>query len=499
MNRLRNRDRLLSMKYSTIEACFSVPMLNLTLPNFPFVVAFAVKALGWQASSVGWMAALPHVCNCLQPLLLAGLARYFSTFQLLVLTFSLGALPWGLAAALPSLTNGRNAMFIGMLLLGTFASSVSSVTWSSAISEIVPERISGRYFARRNLIFGGWTLIAVMTAGQIVEWKGDSLLAFASVFCIAGMSRMMGLFFLTRMKFPPAVTERRSRGIAPVDLMSVLRNRNYLWLCAFVGLWGLLLNSAMPFYTVFLVDKLNLGIGTVVKLTTVASLGGLVALKSWGRLADRFGNRPVLQVLVFIWAVTAMAMWGLTRPGWIWHLYIGYFIVGAMTAGFQLTQFNLMLRLAPAALRPAYVAVFLAGTSLLTAFGPVLGGELLKLMPAQIGELFGKPVYSFHFLFVMAGFGCMLVTSLIQRVHEPAEQPVENVWREMRTMRTFNPMLSVLSVGELLLTPRGLVALGRRSLRSVRQQVKAIEDVGEEIVSGGREVLGRPSSKRDRE
>jgi hypothetical protein len=55
-------------------------------------------------------------------------------------------------------------------------------------------------------------------------------------------------------------------------------------------------------------------------------------------------------------------------------------------------------------------------------------------------------------------------------------------------------MLSVLSVGELLLTPRGLVALGRRSFRSVRQQVKAIEDVGEELATGGKELL-RPKRK----
>jgi hypothetical protein len=56
-------------------------------------------------------------------------------------------------------------------------------------------------------------------------------------------------------------------------------------------------------------------------------------------------------------------------------------------------------------------------------------------------------------------------------------------------MRSFNPMLSVLSVGELLLTPRGLVALARRSIRTVRQQVKALEEVGEEIVSGGKQAL----------
>jgi len=66
-------------------------------------------------------------------------------------------------------------------------------------------------------------------------------------------------------------------------------------------------------------------------------------------------------------------------------------------------------------------------------------------------------------------------------------------------MKNFNPMLSVLAVGELLLTPRGLFALGRRSLRSVRQQVKAIEEVGGEILAGSREVLSPPAALRKRD
>jgi hypothetical protein len=87
MDRLSHRDRLLSLKYSTIEACFSVPMLNLTLPLFPFVLAFAVTGLGWQAGAVGVMAALPHICNFQQPLLLAVLSKRFSNYGLLVLIF----------------------------------------------------------------------------------------------------------------------------------------------------------------------------------------------------------------------------------------------------------------------------------------------------------------------------------------------------------------------------------------------------------------------------
>jgi MFS family permease len=489
MDRLRHRDRLLSLKYSTMEACFSVPMLNLTLPSFPFVLAFAVKGLGWQAGAVGLMAALPHICNCLQPLLLALLSRRFSTYALLLLTFSLGATPWLLCPFFSVLGGSRDLMFSAVLLTATFASSIASVAWSSAISEIVPERLGGRYFARRNLIFGAWTLAAVMAAGHLAEWNGNSLRVFGWIFFAAGLSRLLGLFFLTRMKFPAAVKAKQSRAIALPDLLEVVRNRNYVWLCIFIGLWGLLLNSAMPFYTVFLVDRLGFGIGDVVLLSTVSSLGGLLTLKGWGRLCERFGNRPVLQLSAVIWAMTALVMWSLARPGWTWHLYSGYFVVGAMTAGFQMMQFNLMVRLAPGHLRAAYVAVFLALTSLLTAAGPILGGQLLRHAPLAVGHLFGLPILSYHLLFVLAAFGCVLSTHLIERVHEPAEQPLVAVWREMKTMRTFNPMLSVLSVGELLLTPRGLFALGQRSLRTVRQQVRALEDVGEEIVTGGREVL----------
>lgn len=493
VDRLRHRDQLLSLKYSTIEACFSVPFLNLTMPSFPFVLAFAVKGLGWQAGAVGLMAALPHVCNCLQPVLLAGLARRLSNLQLLVLTFCCGALPWAFAALLPALDAGRNALFMAMLLLATFANSVAAVAWSSAISEVVPERLGGRYFARRNLIFGAWTLLAVLVVGQIVEWHHDSLLAFCVVFCLAGLSRLLGLFFLTRMKFPKPVTQIRSRGIALPDLSLVLRDRNYVWLMAFIGLWGLLLNAAMPFYTVYLVDELSLGIGTVVKLTTLASLGGLVTLKGWGRLCERFGNRPVLQVAALLWAGTAMVMWACAGRNWLPSLILGYFVVGSATAGFQLVQFNLMVRLAPAALRPAYVAVFLAATSLLTAIGPVLGGAVLKALPRQLGHLAGKTILSYHALFVLAALGCLLITHLIERVREPAQQPLASVWREMKTMRSFNPMLSMLAVGELLLTPRGLLALARKSLRTVRQQVRALEDVGGELVDGGKEFLGPPA------
>ena len=94
MKPLRPRELLLSLKYCTIEACFSVPMLNLTLTQFPFVLGFAVAGLGWSAGAIGWLAAIHHLCNAIQPPVYWVLRRRFSLHRIMVLGFWFNSLPW---------------------------------------------------------------------------------------------------------------------------------------------------------------------------------------------------------------------------------------------------------------------------------------------------------------------------------------------------------------------------------------------------------------------
>src|SRR5437764_10654057 len=118
MNKLSHRKLVLSLKYSTIEACFSVPMLNLTTPSFPFVVAFVAQALHWQPMAIGLMTAVPYICNFVQPLLVTSLTGQLSQFRILVLTFILSALPWGIAGFMPWMHPATHySGFIGVLLV----------------------------------------------------------------------------------------------------------------------------------------------------------------------------------------------------------------------------------------------------------------------------------------------------------------------------------------------------------------------------------------------
>lgn len=492
MSRLRHRELLLSLKYSTIEASFSVPMLNLTMPSFPFVIAFAIMALGFGPAQVGLMAALPHACNLVQPPLATWLRGRWSLYQITSIAFLLSAAPWGLVAGLPWLAEShRGTAFAVLLVIATLANSLGSVAWSAAIAELVPPRLSGKFFGRRNLVFGFWTLLTVVVASRLADRGHNSLVTFGWIFAAAGLARLIGFLFLTRMKFPARVMQREPQ---PPDLREIIlpfQNPNYLLLALFIGSWGFLLNLAQPFYTGFLIQGLHRSVGDVGMLTAVAGVGGLLTLKSWGRLCDRFGSKPVLYVCALVWAITSLGCWALAGERFFWHLIFCYLVVGATTAGFQLCQFNLMLKLAPANKAP-YVAVFLALTSLLTAFGPLLGGAVLRWLPDQLGSFLGQSILDYHVLIAGSMVGCLLSVHLLEFVREEEAHDPEDVWRTLRRMSPFNPMLTLTSAAQLVLTPGGLLGLTRTSLRQLRRHAHQITDVGGEIVSGSREALRVP-------
>ena len=156
-----------------------------------------------------------------------------------------------------------------------------------------------------------------------------------------------------------------------------------------------------------------------------------------------------------------------------------------------------MLKLAPANKAP-YVAVFLALTSLLTAAGPLLGGLILKLLPDALGVFLGQTIRDYHLLIAGSMVGCLLSVHLLDFVREEAAHEPEEVWQTMRRMRPFNPMLTLTSAAQMVLTPGGLMGLTRNSWRQIRRHARILGTVGGEIVEGGKDVLKAPFDRDER-
>ncbi len=487
----RKRDLLLSLKNGTVESCFSVPMLNLTLTQFPFVIAFAVEGLGWRAGAIGWLAAIHHLCNAAQPPLMWFLRRRMSLRRIMILGFLINALPWASMVFLPWMGGLRDACFAGVVIVATLGNSLCAVAWSSAMGELVPLHLRGRYFGHRNMIFGFWTLLVVLAAGFFAEHYHNSLRVFACIFAVAAVMRLLGLYFLLRMKFPPAVHQPAAQKERLSDYVAVFRTPNYLWLLAFVGAWGFALNLGQPFYSVYILRELPLSIRDLTILTTLGSLGGLVMLPTWGILGDRFGSKPVMLMSSLLWAGTALPAWLVAGPHRYLHLYPMYFFVGAATAGFQLCQFNLMVKMIPARSTAPFISVFLAGISLMTALGPITGGQLLVHLPHDLGRFLGEPILRFHAVFVGSLALCLLATHALQQMQEPAERPVAELARVMRRMREFNPVLGLVALGEMVFTPRRLTLLAEQSMRRLRRQTADLAEIGEELAGASLGMLLR--------
>jgi len=484
---------MLSLKACTIESCFSVPMLNLTLGNFPFIIGFAVQALGWGDAGVGLLAAMPFICLFAQPPVMLFLQRFLSLKQIMAVTFVMNAVPWTLISVFPWLGSHRDWVFLVISFVSTLGNAVCGVAWSASMSEMVPLGIRGKFFGTRNLMFGFWTLVVVLAAGRIVDHYGNSFTVFGWIFSAAAGARMIGLHFLMTMKFPASVTERRPQASPLSTFTAVFQDRNFVRLLLFTGLFGMFLYLGWPFYSVYVLRELPLTMGDLTTLTTLSTLGGLVSLKTWGKLSDRFGNKPIMLTSALIWLLFAGVSWLFSSPKHYGHLYANYFLTGFMMAGFQqIGQFNLMIKMVPPENKSHYISVYFSFSNMLIALGPLLGGVILNWLPPDAGILFGQPLTRYHVLFVGSLALCLLTLHLLQTVREPAERSVRELVLVMRNMREFNPVLGMATIAEFMFTPRGLTRLAHVSLRTLRRQTNAVSDVGEELVEEGWRAIKQP-------
>jgi MFS family permease len=301
------------------------------------------------------------------------------------------------------------------------------------------------------------------------------------------------------MKFPPQVMASGQETDRLVEYVAVLRNRDYLLLVLFIGLWGLALNLGLPFYSVYILRELPLSMSGLTLLTTLGTLGGLLSLPTWGALSDRFGNKPVLMACAFLWAAVALLSWSFAGPHHYFHLFVNYFLVGGTTAGFQLCQFNLMVKMVPSRSKAPFISVFLAVTSLLTALGPIIGGRILMLLPHELGSFLGQPILRFHVVFLASLVLCLLTIHVLQLMKEPAERPLSELVRVMRTMREFNPAVGLVSIAHVMFTPRRLSRFAEESLRTLRRQTADLTEVGEELVDYSWRTLKQPFTSEESE
>ncbi|MEO1237021.1 MAG: MFS transporter [Planctomycetota bacterium] len=347
-----------------------------------FLVALALQ-LGASNATIGLLAAIGPATQVLQipavfvvdrlrrrKLLVVGCSVVGRTGLL-----SLAFVPWVLPEEV------RVPALLGVLGVYFGLGSVAGCAWNSWMRDFVPGDVMGRFFGRRlavsTAIGAGLTLLAGLYVDAMERRFGMELVALTSVLVAGGVAGLVAVAVQSRIPEPRMRPAEGERGLLTV-LGEPFRDKGFRPLLVFLGSWGFAVNLALPFTTVYMLERLGLPLAWVVVLSVFSQLVNVVFFRVWGRLADRFTNKSCLSVAGPMLILT-LALWPLTsNPGryalTVPLLFLIHGLSGVATAGVNLCAGNIALRAAPAGRATAYLAINALVTGLAATAAPVFAG-----------------------------------------------------------------------------------------------------------------------------
>ena len=439
----RKADLARSFRLCTADGLVAMPLVTMSLPVNVFITALVTKAYVLPKTEIGVLTAMPFVANFLQIFAAPFIARWRPPKTVTVVAASIHLALWVVLGALLPLIPRENPVAAAYwLILWFFASScfaaIAGVSWNSWIQEWVPARLRGKYFARRNAYLQFSTLTFLFAAGWALAHWNYAIPAFQAVIGVACLIRIYSLYWQwisPTQPLPQAQAPTISFG-AQVDVLS--RSRSFLLFVLFGSVWSFAANCFGPFYHVFMFEQLNFSAFDVGILSTLTALGGALALPAWGRLLDRFGNKPVMTFALIVWQLQNF-LWCFITPDNRSLLY-GMWVFGGLTSAcFILGQFTLLLRLLPVEAKNLAIGFNLAVTSLVAAIAPIVGGAVLQwALPRWQNDL---AVY--HVCFLLQPLLSLVAAGILLRVHEPAAGSLTMVFGAMRNIRTLGGVLGL--------------------------------------------------------
>jgi len=284
----------------------------------------------------------------------------------------LGALTWLFADS-----TGAWLLLILFALLTVFSvgGSLGSVAYTDIFGRSIPPGVRNRFYASRQFL-GSIAALAVTYVAQLWLTGADSTTGFALLFLGAGLLMLLaGIGFLMVQETP--VPRRPTPPLA-----DYLRQVPALWRRD-PGLRRLVLieNVAslhlmlLPFYALLAEVSWHASAARIAFYTMAQIVGGALSNVFWGWLGDRFGSTAVLRVC--LWLGAGMPLLGLALAAFAPGAYFIVFVfLGAAISSRNIAYNNVLVDLAPAALRATYTGI--VGTlTAPTLFLPLIGGSLI--------------------------------------------------------------------------------------------------------------------------
>ncbi len=206
--------------------------------------------------------------------------------------------------------------------------------------------------------------------------------ALLIVFGLAAAIGLVGMHLLARQQEHPKAVEPEPFGAM---VGAALRDGNFRRLLLYGLWWMLAVGIASPFWGPFMIKKLGMSLVNIQVYGTIATAASLAALRPWGALIDRSGNKAAMRLALVLGGLNPL-LWVFVTPQHHELVYVEAVTSGIMWSGAGLVATNFVLAIAPESRRQVYSGLFGAFSGVAMMVTMLLSGPLLP-PPVQIGPL----------------------------------------------------------------------------------------------------------------
>lgn len=431
-----------SMQHAVTEGALAG--ISAAMTGGVVLVGFALS-LGANEFIIGLIAAIQSGANLLQMRGYRLLETWRERKAMAVRFAAISRLIWIPICALvflnvPWFTPSRIWLFLLLFTVSAGLGVTSAVAWVSWLVDLVPQGVRGRFFAQRNIATGAVGMLLGIAAGKFVDlWKEHSVAPEPYAFVVLVM---LGLIFgfwavaVQKKMYDPPFPKSQGESTFWESLKTPLNDPTFRRIFFFRIFYDVSLHSAGTFYSVYMLTQVGLSFTFVSALLTMTMLTNLLSLKFWGKMLDRYGNKPVLYICL-IGKLLFAALWLLTTPE-TFLLYVIIHAFGVFDAGNNIAIPNLIYKIAPAERRANYITVDGTLVGIAATVAPLMGGALAVVFSGWSVSFGAMEWGHFHFLFLVSIILRIGTFYFLRRVQEPEAAPLTEVISILRPIRSID-------------------------------------------------------------
>jgi MFS family permease len=409
-----------TMKLSIKEGAVSTVMSSF---GDAYIIPYALS-LNANNAHIGLLSSFTGLLGPLAQIKGSRLMEKFPRKKIVILGVALNAFMWIPILILAFLF--QKGMFLEYLPIALIAfysiyaifGSIAAPAWFSMLGDIVPPKIRGKYFGKRNRVAGIVGLITMLGAAFILDLfktKGIVLLGFSLLFFVAFIFRLVAAYLFTK-HYDPKLKLDEGYYFSFWEFIKKAPKNNFGRFTIYVALMYFGVQIAGPFFAVYMLKDLNFNYITYTLVNLSSTLFTLLTMGIWGKFSDKYGNRKILAICGFIIPFLPVA-W-IFSPSPIYLMFVPQLIGGIGWAGFNLAVSNFIYD----AVTPARRAICVAYFNLMVGIGLFLGGIIGGFMAHFITISF---MNSLLFIFLISGAVRLLISLIfiptikeVKEVHE---------------------------------------------------------------------------------